>query len=57
MTLYSLQKGVEAFCREETTSRQLFDWGDGGKKFRLEHHLNEAGRLILLVHGFNGKRF
>ncbi|RVW81134.1 Nicastrin [Vitis vinifera] len=44
-------RGVEDWCRGESSSRCLKVWEERGRKFRLECHSNEAGRRKRLSRG------
>ena len=46
-SLSFLLEGVEAWCREKSSSRHLKIWEEEGRKFRLEFCSNEAGRFLL----------
>ena len=46
-SLSFLLEGVEAWCREKSSSRHLKIWEEEGRKFRLECCSNEAGRFLL----------
>ena len=41
-----LLKGVEFCCRDEVLARWNKSWEEGGRKFKLERHSNEAGRFL-----------
>ena len=47
LSLCCLMEGVEARCKGEFAKRFVKSWEDGGRKFRLECHANEAGKFIL----------
>ena len=47
LSLCCLMEGVEACCKGEFAKRFVKSWEDGGRKFRLECHANEAGKFIL----------
>lgn len=50
--------GVNECCREEREGRSVRSWEDEGKKFKLERHVNEAGRFVLCsVIDLEAKRF
>ena len=54
----SLLEGVEDWCREESSSRRLRVWEEGGRKYRLECRSNVAGRYLLCsVRDVEAKRF
>ncbi|RVW50374.1 hypothetical protein CK203_086394 [Vitis vinifera] len=54
----SLLEGVEDWCREESSSRRLRVWEEGGRKYRLECRSNVAGRYLLCsVRDLEAKRF
>ena len=42
-----LLEGVEANCRGEFGQRFVKSWEDGGRRFKLECRVNEAGRFLL----------
>nr|CAN79200.1 hypothetical protein VITISV_034334 [Vitis vinifera] len=57
-SLSSLLEGVEEWCREESSSRSLRAWEEGGRKYRLECRSNIAGRYLLCsVRDSEAKRF
>lgn len=57
-SLSSLLEGVEEWCREESSSRILRVWEEGGRKYRLECRSNAAGRYLLCsVRDLEAKRF
>ncbi|RVW26082.1 hypothetical protein CK203_112550 [Vitis vinifera] len=57
-SLSSLLEGVEEWCREESSSRSLRAWEEGGRKYRLECRSNAAGRYLLCsVRDSEAKRF
>ena len=57
-SLSSLVEGVEDWCREESSSRRLRVWEEGGRKYRLECRSNVAGRYLLCsVRDLEAKRF
>ena len=47
VSLSWLLDGVEACCRDNGNRRWVLDWEEGGRKYRLEQHSNEAGRFLL----------
>ncbi|RVW92068.1 hypothetical protein CK203_037069 [Vitis vinifera] len=47
LSLCCLMEGVEVCCKGEFAKRFVKSWEDGGRKFRLECHANEAGKFIL----------
>ena len=47
VSLRCLLDGVEAYCREIDNRSWVLGWEEGGRKYRLERHSNEAGRFIL----------
>ena len=54
----SLLEGVEDWCREESSSRRLRVWEEGGRKYRLECRSNVASRYLLCsVRDVEAKRF
>ncbi|RVW80659.1 hypothetical protein CK203_044359 [Vitis vinifera] len=57
-SLSSLLEGVEEWCRDESSSRSLRAWEEGGRKYRLECRSNIAGRYLLCsVRDSEAKRF
>ena len=47
VSLHCLLDVVEACCREIDNRSWVLGWEEGGRKYRLEHCSNEAGRFIL----------
>ena len=37
---------MEFCCRDEVLARWNKSWEEGGRKFKLERHSNEAGRFL-----------
>ena len=57
-SLSYLLEGVEAWCRENSSSRRLKVWEEWGRKFRLECRSNEVGRILLcLVRDVEAKKY
>eukprot|EP00261_Vitis_vinifera_P028713 XP_010663052.1 PREDICTED: uncharacterized protein LOC104882269 [Vitis vinifera] len=57
-SLSCLLAGVETCCRGSDDRRWSLVWEEGGRKYSLEHRLNEAGRFILCsVRDIEAKRF
>lgn len=58
LSLGRLLDGVEECCREERARRFVKSWEDEGRKFKLERHVNEAGKFVLCsVIDLEAKRF
>ncbi|RVW83895.1 hypothetical protein CK203_042030 [Vitis vinifera] len=47
VSLRCLLDGVEAYCREIDNRSWVLGWEEGGRKYSVERHSNEAGRFIL----------
>ena len=46
--LKNLLKGVEACCRDSSSTRRSSDWKESGRSYRLDCKENHAGRYLLI---------